>query len=236
MRLLIIFFFINLSIAHAAPAAKDSPTIQVDLSDVPPFSYIENGKIKGINVDIAKQLEKKSKLKFQYNIYPHGRMLKVLKSKHSDVIISFRIMCEKNKDSYEVQTKLFSLMPIILLKKSVDPKKQDIRVGRLIGTCQDLSDTNVKKELLVNIASLDLAFKMLKAKRLDGVCANAPVLKYNLQHYKEFKNELTVYRVQADTAGFDAVICRKKSLPTTVKKKLERAAKEIVLPNFQYNI
>lgn len=215
---------------HAAE--KQKADIQVGMSDVPPISYMEDGVLKGYNIDILKQLESKSNLKFNYTLYPHARITKLLSDENPDLIITFTVIC-KRYPQYEFQKKLYSLKPSILLKKNIDPKKQDIRIGKVIGTCNELAEKNAKHDSIVDVTSMDQTFKMLKANRLDGICGNEAVLNYNLNNNKEFINQLVRYKTQGETTDFDAVICRKKNLPLTIKKKLDEAAAKIVIPRLK---
>jgi hypothetical protein len=230
MKLLFFLFFGFFPLATNANE-NNNYVLEVSSTEVAPFSYMKNGKISGININIIEQIEKIAHLNFHYTLYPHGRFLKNLENSHPDLMIVFKVSCEKY-NTYEVRKKFFSGKPSIHLKKSIDPKKQDIRVARIIGTCIQLTNQNIKSDHLIDVVNMDQAFKMLNAGRLDGVCGNDPVIQYNMNRYKELKNNMKLYLTQPETDNYDAVLCLKKSLPPAIKKKINDAAEKVVLPNF----
>ncbi|WP_295903021.1 substrate-binding periplasmic protein [uncultured Bdellovibrio sp.] len=206
------------------PFFAKAQTLQVGLSEVGPFAYEEKGQLKGINYDILSQLAKESGLTFEYNLYPHARLVNAMETSNPDLAIFFSVSCIKYEKHYEIQDKLYEATPRIYLKPSVDLKQKDVRIGRLRGTCTELIHQYVKPERLTEVTSMDQAVEMLKSNRLQGVCALSSVLNFakDKAHYDEklvssLKNEKPL----------EAVLCRKKSLPEEIKRKLEAAAKKL---------
>lgn len=205
-------------------ALASSPPLQVGLSEVGPFAYEENGKLVGVNHAILSQLAKESGLTFKYALYPHARMTNSLESSSSDLVVNFSVTCQKYEKNYEIQNTIYSVRTALYLKSSVDTKKMNPRIGRLRGTCTELINKYVKPEMLTEVSSMEQALEMLMSNRLQGVCGLSSVIKFYAQKIS-FQEKLVVY--QTSSRPLDAVICRKKSLPEEVKKKLETAAKKL---------
>jgi ABC-type amino acid transport substrate-binding protein len=231
-----IFFLTFLTLlsysSYAESNWESSHTLQVIVSDVPPLSYLAEGKLTGFNVDILKQIEKESHLKMNFSLYPHARIHKSLESGEPDFTIILKKICDSYKNTYEYYEPFYNLRPSILLKRTVDPMKKDIRIGRGRGMCTNLSLNFVKKEMVVEVSNLDQAFKMLQVDRLDGVCGIEPVIKYNLKQNKFLNEELVLYKTQERISDFDTVICAKKSLPIKIRKLLQSAARKVIVPDF----
>lgn len=213
----------------SSKAFTENTELQISASEVAPFLYSENGKMLGYNIEIFNQLESLSGLKFNYTILPHARLTNMLENSNPDLVIFFKSTCEKYADSYEVQMKLYSVLPSIFIKSGIDPKKQAIRLGRLNGTCSRLAQTLVKKDMILDLSTIDQAIAMLKSGRLDAVCALGPVMDYSIKKNK-YKPKLVIYKTETYSDLNDAVICRKKSLSVEIKNKLEFAAKKLKIP------
>jgi ABC-type amino acid transport substrate-binding protein len=228
MKSIIVSLFLSLSLNGRADSV-----LHVGLSDVPPFSYKENDEIKGINYDILKQIEKKSGQKFQYDLYPHARLSNLLENENPDLLIMFANNCTRHSH-YESSYRFYTIYPAIFIKKSFkNADKTNMRMARLIGTCSELSNQFVKKELISNVESMEQALEMLRNDRVDSVCGMESVINYSKSRLKDFKEILVPYKTQSETHDFDAVLCLKKSLSPKLKKKLEEASKRIRIPEIK---
>lgn len=229
MRKYLKLFFLVFSIS--ASNAILASEFKVATPNIAPFSYYENDELKGYHIDIFQQLEKLSGLKFNYKVLPYARVKLFIEREKPDLLINFRTNCLKFPTEYEVQGKLFEVVPSILIKKSAVSAHSDIRVGRLIETCNKLMETNIRKDRIVDLASMDQAIEMLNVNKLEGVCGLEPVINYSIRKNKKFHEKLVIYKTQVNEGGlFDAVLCRKKSLSPEIKKKLEDAFPKIKIP------
>ncbi len=208
--------------------AKNPPEIEIAMSDVKPVSYLEDGSFKGVNYDILKQIENLSKLKFNYNLYPHSRLLTKLPEVNPDMTILFQNACQKHQEQYEVAAPLYISTPTIFLKKDVRPSR-NLRIGRIAGTCTLIMNQHIEKEFQLDVATLDQALEMLNKNRLDGICGVPLVLKYSLTN-AHLKNTLVAYKSESNTHNFTAVVCLKKSLPEDLKKKIKAAINQVKIP------
>ncbi len=80
--LIVIAFLIKAGLGFAGE-------LRVATFDYPPFQYKENGQIKGIAVDIVKEMFKRLNQPIKIDFYPFQRALKNLETGETDVIFTF---------------------------------------------------------------------------------------------------------------------------------------------------
>jgi hypothetical protein len=216
-----------LAFGFSLVARSGETPLQVGLSEVEPFAYSKEGAIHGIHYDILMQLSQKAHLKFNYTLYPHLRLVNMLESLNLDLTILFSKTCEANK-SYEIQSTIYSIKPALFLKRSVSLSKKNLHVGIIRGTCVTFGKKVLKPEMIDDISDMSQGIKMINAGRLDGVCGLPPVVEAALKRNDPLKEKL--YVVLTESLPYDAVLCRKKTLPVSVKRKLECAASKLVIP------
>jgi hypothetical protein len=215
------------SLIFSTVTYAEANKLEVGLSEVKPLAYREGGKIKGINYDILSQLEKESGLSFNYNLYPHARLIYSVENTQSDLAIFFSVNCLKYASTYEIQTKLHQAHLGVYHKEGVTLTKLGLQIGMIRGTCSRLSAQALKPDMISEVSSMDQAIEMLKAGRLDGVCGVKAVIDASISS-KGYKEKLSL--AQQDSEPMEAVICRKKSLSADIKKKLDEAAKKLKVP------
>ncbi len=224
MKKIIAILLLNFSLTQVK-----ADELRVAITNIPPFSYVEDQQFKGFHIDILHQIEHNSGLKFNYTLYPHARITTYLEGSNPDLFILSRIICDRS-DKYEVQETLYRIRPAIMVKQSVYKKnRNNYRIGRLLGTCTELFKKYVGK-LGTDVTSMEQAADMLKTNRLDGICSITPIINYAFNR-KNYKEKLVMHKQQPDTPLFDAVICRKKDLSPQIKRKLEAASKTIKIPD-----
>lgn len=214
-------------------SANNSKTIDVGLSDVPPYSYMRDGSIRGMHVDILKQIEKESGLNFNISLLPHARSKKGLETGSTDMLFVFRIVCEKYNQYEVIPINSYLLPPLIYLNESANPKKKNLKIARVIGTCLGLNKHGIDSTNIVEVASLDQGFKMIHANRIDGVCGNRPAVEFSINENKKFMKPLVVYKEAGKPEDYRGVVCLRKTLSPEIKNKIERAVQKITMPDFK---
>lgn len=214
-----LFITLTLLLTFRAEAAF-SDELNIVLSDVAPFAFLENKEFKGYNVEVLRDIEKISGLKFNYYLFPHIRILNQQEKALMDLFIIHHKTCKGLGSDFEVQQKLYNLPPAILILKHVIPD-QKMRIGRLAGTCTELMSKHLRPEQIININNFEQAVEMIKQHRLEGVCGLNPVIRHYL------KNDFVVYKSEEHSQDYQAVICRKVNLSPALKDKLDRAGKKI---------
>ena len=222
-KILLPLFLLSFSALATSPVE-----LEIAMSDVKPVSYLENGIFKGVNYEILKQIENLSQLKFNYNLYPHSRLLTKLPEVNPDITILFQNACQNHEKNYEVSSSLYVSTPTIFIKKDVTPSRT-LRIGRIAGTCTLIMNQHINKEFQLDVSSLDQALEMLAKNRLDGICGVPLVLEYSLSA-TQLKSPLIAYKSESNVHNFTAVICLKKSLAPELKNKIKTAAKKIKIP------
>lgn len=216
-----------LSLSMKPLFASESPIIKVALSDVEAISYSEGGKLKGINYEILRKIEISSGLKFDYSLYPHARISKDLFLAAPDLTILLTGTCDKFSD-YEHSGSLYQAVPAIYVNKSYKPPFKNMRIGRIRGTCSDLTTEYVKSENVVDLPNLKPAFEMLEMGRLDGICGIDFIVEDILKNEPKLKEQIVIYKTQNhDLEKYQSVVCRKKGLSADVKAKLDKAIKNL---------
>jgi len=219
--------FLYVLCLSSAQAASSSLTAA--LSDVGPFAYKEDRKLKGINYDILEQLAKESKLTFKYKLYPHIRMVTALESISPDITILFEKSCLKFED-YEVQAELYTAKPLLFTNRIAPVKESALRIGFIRGTCLDIRKRLLDGKKTVDILDMTQALSMFKAGRIDGICGLAPVVKFALT---QSKSDLKLNPLHTESEILKAVLCRRKDLPDETKKSLDAALKKVSIPKIE---
>lgn len=82
-------FLIILTFLSSTAFAEQSKTtvLNVALSNVPPISFMRQGEVTGINVEIINQIAKDLNLELSFKLFPHARMLKILEADLPDLSI-----------------------------------------------------------------------------------------------------------------------------------------------------
>ncbi len=94
--LIIIFIWINSAVSFA-------DELRVATFNYPPFQYEEQGEVKGIAVDIVRELFRRLDQPIKIDFYPFPRAVKKLKAGESDVIFTF--YHKKERESFADYTK-----------------------------------------------------------------------------------------------------------------------------------
>lgn len=92
MRSLYTFLAICLLLAmtstgHAeSPLSRTEPPLIVVINDTPPWKWMENGKAKGIDIDITDEIASRLNVKVEYRYYPFKRCLESLERGEADLM------------------------------------------------------------------------------------------------------------------------------------------------------
>lgn len=87
MRKLLIFFYMLINIMNIY--GKDTYVVGFD-PYAPPFQYVENGVVKGFNVELLNKIGKSNNLKFKYVPINNGEGIEKLKNKKVDILMGIR--------------------------------------------------------------------------------------------------------------------------------------------------
>ena len=173
---------------------KKKIPITVAISDVGyyPFSYIENGEVRGFSIDILHYVENNSKYEFKFITMPWPRALHFVSIGKADLILALFSTAKREKIYHLIEPtygqeviQLFTLVESEI--KFNGPLQQLIPYS--IGTLREYSygEAFDKADYLEKLpASTEaLLLKLLLGKRIDIAISNAPtfnklILKENL--------------------------------------------------------
>lgn len=151
-----------------------------------PFSYEENGELKGIDIEILREVEKIAGYTFDIKLVPWNRLLELTKQGRIDG--SFSLFYNEERAKYSIFTKIplhvstFSLYT--LKEKSEDFNKMEDLKGKRIGVnsgfyiSKNFEDhAKSKYFILEESENIDKNIKLLVNNRIDLFMSNEYVLK-----------------------------------------------------------
>jgi len=165
-------------------------------SDVtyPPFEVMQAGKPVGFDVDMAQEIAKALGVKLEYTNTAWDGIFAALKAGKFDMLLSGISITEERMKSYDL---VFS-EPYFLTGQGVAVRLGDTRIksaadlkGRMVGvqintTGQAAAEKVEGIKEIRKYEQLPEAYADLKAKRLDAVVADYPVIVANAKEDKKF--------------------------------------------------
>lgn len=161
----------------AADKGDSSIVLQVVTEEWRPYSYEENGVVKGIATDIVKQLLERTGIKYTIKVYPWARSYSMVQE-NSNVLIFAMVRTAEREPHFQWIGKVAPADSVFLFKLS---QREDLSVTTLeeakkhrIGVTRD-SDMHqfLVADSFPNISvvsKLDLSVKQLLAKRIEFLC------------------------------------------------------------------
>ena len=142
--------------------------------EFPPYSFTEDGEVKGIQVDILKRILDDENIKYSFNVYPFPRALALVTSKDRDFIFNFY----KNPDRLKIfdYSDAFVDNPLVIFSKNeinFTGKIEDL-AGLTIGTMRgytyspEFDKAVAERKITVDeTESHETNFRKLAAGRID---------------------------------------------------------------------
>jgi polar amino acid transport system substrate-binding protein len=177
---------VMMSVAINTAWAKNSFRIVTD--QWPPYVYLENDSIVGIDVDIALAVLKRIGIKGNINMLPWKRSLTSVKNLETDAILSAAITDNRKHFLYfpsepvsKGATVFFQRKPRNIIADSLDDLN-GLKVGAMLGYkyCDELDRSSVLLGAS-RVASLEQSFNMLMSDRIDLVVESDAVGMYKIK-------------------------------------------------------
>lgn len=176
---LLLLFFMLTSSAFSQSASE----YNVYILDIPPYGFLNQNNVAGLYFDIAEEIAKEAKIKFNYFLVPFARAEKSVMEEKKSLTFMF--------DTDIVSTKAQKIAPlfkrssfvITSLQQKPNSKPEDLKnevIGRLANGCADLEKMNVGNQF-VTINSFSSGLSMLLKGRLNGVCGTQEALSFYLK-------------------------------------------------------
>lgn len=188
------------AIAIIAPNCLESDAaiykVKLAAFSYPPFYYKENGSVKGIAVDLTRELFKRMKIKTSIRIYPLARALRRLENGQNDALMI--LIKTPDRSKYLSFTR-----PIVTargffwssVRNNIDINKLDEIENYSIGVTRGYSygvelDSILKRIGHASVVDSDLQnFQMLDIGRIDVFPCNEIVASSLFKKYPELKGK-----------------------------------------------
>ncbi|GAA0352468.1 transporter substrate-binding domain-containing protein [Bowmanella denitrificans] len=165
-------------LCHSAFSHADTPTWQLVTEHFPPFSYEQQGQMKGFSSDLVKLLMEDNNLTYQFSLYPWARAYQLALDTPNTLLYSVGRTEEREASFYWVGP-LASINvwlwqppgdPALDLQDSQQMRKFRIAVIRKSAVEKKLAiDKRFTKENTYPVTEIEDALLMLSHRRVDGV-------------------------------------------------------------------
>jgi len=174
--------FFTLLLCVLACTACESPSKKTELSfatcaDYPPFEYVKDGQIVGLDADIAKAIAKEMGMPYTMKDMPFDGLLPSLQNGMIDAVVATMTVTEERAKNFDFTDTYYNESLAVVYRKDTRCD-QDLNVHNLAGkklACQ-IGTTmaiwvkeNVKDVELIVVDTNPAAIESLKAGNIDGV-------------------------------------------------------------------
>lgn len=194
MRKLVIFLLILFSIFHFS-CKKEKESIKIGINiDYPPFSYIDNGKLVGFNIDFLSLLLKELNYKGEY-IQIEGINFEPLMNHEVDILIGGYPLKYKYPHGIAISMPYFDLSYLLISRSdspidSINSLEEKTVVIPLYTYAEELVK-NVKNLVKIPYKNFNEAIKILENKEVDAILVEKILIDiYKLDENKFFKTKV----------------------------------------------
>lgn len=202
--------------------------------DYPPFEFIKNGEIEGLEIDIIKEIGKRNNWNLKIDKTDFNSIIGALIHKKADISVSgFNPTPERKKsidfsDVYKIDS------PIgIITKTGVNITNLSDLKGKTVATqtatiaADILRKTNQKENLgikILNIQSNSIAIQMLKSQKIDGIFIDKIVGNAFLNNLND--DNFKFYKTNENYADFAIAIPKNSIYKNEINKTFEEMKKD----------
>lgn len=221
-----LFFLSLISIFFSVTALFGEELFYTD-DNFAPYSYIENGAIKGIDIDIVKEISRRIKLDITIKQVPWKRLL--FDTEQGSISGSFSLFKTPEREQYALFATAkpvhYSTYSIFVLKGKTFgfTKISDLYGKRLaLPTAFAISDEfdhalQQKKFQAIELDDIDRLILMAKMRRIDGFIANPAVMSFELKKRNQLGKFEVLDKPVKKKRGAFLVISKKGKIPEKEK-------------------
>lgn len=180
---------VSYSLAYGDPTLdrirKEKTMTAANNFEYPPFSFIDNGQMSGLDVDLANEIARRMEVKVEFQKIEFKGLIPALKSKRVDTIISALTYSPERAQQIGFSEPYFDGgIGAAYLRSNPVAKPQDLsgkRIGIQSGSVGERWLRDTYPALTSSMKTYDtvfLAIKDLQAGRLDVVVHPLPPLRY----------------------------------------------------------
>ncbi|MGN6827057.1 substrate-binding periplasmic protein [Paucibacter sp. M5-1] len=161
-----------------ASSVSAQAVLKAALFEVAPYAQREGGELRGLYVDLVRELGASAGVQVEIALMPFARVPHALAQGEVELTIGF------STDALAAVSR--PLGPVVWVESLVVmrpgssatdlPQLQGALIGRARGGCQDLAQRVDLHLRLTDVSSFESALRMLALGRLDGLCLTRDVL------------------------------------------------------------
>lgn len=225
------------STAYAGTACP--PLTRVGFSDLGSASFRENGQIKGLTVDIASELARRTGCKFEFHWYPRQRLFVELSAGRIDMTLG--AIRAPERDAYATYLPYAWLQYDLVLRTTADSHYNSLTdfvergSGRLNVTRGVVYDSAVETQLAILLSrgrlelvnDYETVFGKLEMGRADGTLATPPIYTRYVKD-RHLKN-LSVIPMPEAAPRFTGIYVSRQTVPTAARLRYAAALKDMIV-------
>ncbi|MGL5122922.1 MAG: transporter substrate-binding domain-containing protein [Fusobacteriaceae bacterium] len=160
-------------------------------AEYPPFEYLENEKIKGLDPDIIEEVFKKLGYQYKWVNMEFGGLISALQTGKIDLIIAGMSITEERMKTVDFTAPyLVSNTAFLTNKNNPIMGMDDLankKFGVALGTTQEQKAKNIKEATVISYPSNTSALLALKTLQVDGVLFDESVATGYINNNSELK-------------------------------------------------
>ncbi|MCE2595778.1 transporter substrate-binding domain-containing protein [Motilimonas cestriensis] len=227
-----LIFLLIYCYTNAALSSENNPKIQVFASIFPPFSYLDQGRVSGVSVNLVRQVLTAAKMDHDVVIFPWARAYVRSQLAPNSLLINVARTPEREALFKWVGEIVKFDVKIFALKGTNNPKPNtlsDLSNSKIGGLRQDVKTAYLQQQGLTVqvINSEENGIRQLLAGRIDYLAAEINSFQYRLT------------KLQLDPNDFEAVlnlkeiskplyIALQKDTPDVIVERLRLALNKVV--------
>lgn len=151
--------------SHAIKNNKDSPLIVGISADYPPFEFIENGELRGLDIDLANLIGKYLNRKIEFKDLNYNNLFTALKVGQIDMAISTITFTEERSKNFDLSNPYYVADIALIFRKNQPIRNiSDLHnktVGVQLGSTMEMWAKYCEQE--INLVSMDVSLQLIEA-------------------------------------------------------------------------
>ncbi len=194
-----------------------------------PYSYRENGKLKGFEVDLAKAVAKKAGYKIKFVPTKWDSLIAGLGAKKFDIVINDIAMTPERKKAYAFSTPYIYSKSALIMKKTNNTIKsaKDIKGLKIAAATGTANADNVKKFGGQNVSSTDFSTAMELVRQNRVVAAMNSKEAFLYYQKSQHATDLKYVEVPTDQIPAQEIGIMMSKGNSSLQKKINKALNDL---------
>lgn len=195
-------------------------------AEYPPFEYMENGKISGLDAEIIEKISQKTGIKYKWSNMNFDGLIPALQTKKLDVIIAGMSATPEREKAVDFSTPYLVSNATIITNKINPIKNMENLSGKSygveLGTTKEAAARKIEGAKVIPFSSTTGALVALKSGKIDGMVLDESVAK----KFVENNDDLILVGSLAGEPKAIAFNKDEKELKDTFNKAIEELLKD----------